>query len=227
MQRFAEAGDQVAATHRSPAPAPPTPSSGPAASSNGSPLWVSCDVTSTESVDAAFTAVESAFGGMDIVVANAGVTADTLLLRMSDDAWSQTLDTNLSGAFRVVRRAIKPMMRARSGSIVLISSAGAAAGVAGQINYTASKAGLVGLARSTVRELGGRNIRVNVVAPGPTDTDMTAVLTDTQREAMRTATPLGRFAQPDEIAQVIEWVARSTFMAGAVVPVDGGASMGQ
>lgn len=171
--------------------------------------------------------MESAFGGMDIVVANAGVTADTLLLRMSDDAWSQTLDTNLSGAFRVVRRAIKPMMRARSGSIVLISSAGAAAGVAGQINYTASKAGLVGLARSTVRELGGRNIRVNVVAPGPTDTDMTAVLTDTQREAMRTATPLGRFAQPDEIAQVIEWVARSTFMAGAVVPVDGGASMGQ
>ena len=216
--RYARAGDKVAGTHRG---------GGLTLPADLEVLPVQCDITSTDSVKVAFTEVEERLGKPEIVVVNAAVTADSLLVRMSDEAWEQTLDTNLSGAFRVARRATMAMMKARSGSIVFVSSAAAASGAPGQVNYAASKAGLVGIARSMALELGSRGVRVNVVAPGPTETDMTAVLTDAQREAMRVQIPMGRFAQPEEIAEVIEWVSRSTFMSGQVVGVDGGGGMGR
>ena len=214
-QRYVRSGDTVAATYRDRLSIDTT-----------GVLGVACDIRDTASVDDAFATIEASLGHAEIVVVNAGVVADGLLMRMDEPQWQATLDTNLSGAWRVARRAIAPMMKARAGSFVFVSSAAAAVGAAGQVNYAASKAGLVGLARSIVREGAGRGIRANIVAPGPTTTDMTALLTEQQRERMRALVPLARFAEPNEIAEVVESVSKATFMAGAVVPVDGGASMG-
>jgi 3-oxoacyl-[acyl-carrier protein] reductase len=163
-----------------------------------------------------------------VLVANAGITRDTLLLRMSEDDWADVIDTNLSGAFRVVRRVARDMLRQRRGRIVLVSSVVALSGSAGQVNYAASKSGLVGLARSVARELGSRGITANVVAPGFVETDMTASLDDQTRAAYREQVPLGRFADPDEVARVIRWVASEDagYVTGAVIPVDGGLGMG-
>jgi 3-oxoacyl-[acyl-carrier protein] reductase len=193
-----------------------------------SALAVPCDVTDTESVDAAFTAAEQTHGPVQALVANAGITQDTLLMRMSDEEFAGVLDTNLTGAFRCVRRASKGMIRLRRGRIVLISSVVGLYGAAGQANYAASKAGLVGLARSITRELGGRGVTANVVAPGFIRTDMTAGLTEAQRHAYLAAIPVGRFADPGEVAEVVRFLAADTtgYISGAVVPVDGGLGMG-
>ncbi len=163
-----------------------------------------------------------------MLVANAGVTHDTLVLRMSDDDWSSVIDTNLTGSFRVTKRAAKGMLRLRRGRIIYISSVVGLLGSAGQVNYAASKAGLVGMARSLARELGSRSITANVVAPGFVDTDMTAVLTDDQKNAIKGQVPLGRYADPAEIASVVTWLASdgAAYITGAVIPVDGGLGMG-
>lgn len=216
MTKFARAGDTVVATNRD---LPPL------ITGDGPKLGVQCDVRSTSSVDAAFEHVEAHCGAAEIVVVNAGTTADEFALRMDDEAWHATLNTNLSGAFRVVRRAIRPMLAARTGSVVLVSSVVGSIGAVGQANYAASKAGLVGLARSVAREVAGHNVRVNIVVAGPTETDIVHI-TEHQPEAMRRLVPMGRYAAAEEIAEVIESVARSTYMTGAVVAVDGGASMG-
>lgn len=191
-------------------------------------LGVRCDVTDTASVDAAFTEVEAAQGPVEVLVANAGVTRDQLLMRMSDDDFGLVLDTNLTGAFRCVRRAAKGMIRARRGRIVLISSVVGLYGGPGQVNYAASKAGLIGLARSVTRELGSRGITANVVAPGFIETDMTAELPQDRRDAYVKAVPAGRFAQPEEVAGVVRFLASdaATYISGSVIPVDGGLGMG-
>jgi 3-oxoacyl-[acyl-carrier protein] reductase len=213
---FADAGDAVAVTSRS----------------GGCPdervLALTADVTDDASLTAAVAAAEQAHGPLEVLVANAGITRDTLLLRMSDDDWAQVLDTNLTGAFRVARRAARSMLRARRGRIVLVSSVVALSGSAGQVNYAASKAGLVGLARSLAREIGSRGITVNVVAPGFVETDMTAGLDDRTRETYLGQVPLGRFATADEVAAAIRWVAgpEAGYVTGAVIPVDGGLGMG-
>ncbi|MGN6301991.1 MAG: 3-oxoacyl-[acyl-carrier-protein] reductase [Angustibacter sp.] len=191
-------------------------------------IAVRCDVTDTASVDAAFTEVEQAHGPVEVVVANAGITHDTLLMRMTDEEFSSVVDTNLAGAFRCARRASKGMIRLRRGRIILVSSVVGLYGSPGQANYAASKAGLVGLARSITRELGGRGITANVVAPGFVQTDMTAALPEAQQQAYLAAIPAGRFAQPDEVAQVVRFLAGdgAAYISGAVVPVDGGLGMG-
>ena len=191
-------------------------------------LAVAADVTDTDSVTAAVAAAEDAHGPIEVLVANAGITRDTLLLRMSEDDWAAVLDTNLSGAFRVAKRVARSMLRQRRGRIVLVSSVVALTGSAGQVNYAASKAGLVGMARSLARELGSRSITANVVAPGFVETDMTAELDEDARAIYRDQVPLGRFASPDEVAQVIRWVAsdEAAYVTGAVIPVDGGLGMG-
>ncbi len=191
-------------------------------------MAVRCDVTDTASVDAAFTEVEAAHGPVEVVVANAGITHDTLLMRMSDEEFASVVDTNLAGAFRCARRASKGMIRLRRGRIVFISSVVGLYGSPGQANYAASKAGLVGLARSITRELGGRGITANVVAPGFVQTDMTAALPEAQQQAYLAAIPAGRFATADEVAQVVRFVASDSaaYISGAVVPVDGGLGMG-
>jgi 3-oxoacyl-[acyl-carrier protein] reductase len=214
-QAFLDLGDRVAVTTRS----------------GGAPegaLDVRCDVTDPASVDAAFATVEAAHGPVEILVANAGITKDTLVLRMSDDDWSAVLDTNLTGAFRFARRAAKGMLRLKRGRIVFISSVVGLLGSAGQVNYAASKAGLVGMARSLARELGSRSITANVVAPGFVETDMTDVLTDEQKAAIRGQVPLGRYATPQEIAAAVTWLASDggAYVTGAVIPVDGGLGMG-
>lgn len=221
VQAFAAAGDTVTATHRG--PEAPGPVDGP-----GRVLWVRADVRDTASVDAAFAAAEQAAGPVEVAVANAGVTRDTLTMRMSDEDWDAVLDTNLAGAFRVARRATRSMVRARRGRVVLISSVVAMLGSAGQVNYAASKAGLVGLARSLAREIGSRGITVNVVAPGFVATDMTAELSDARREQVLGAVPLGRLAEPAEVAGVVQWLAgpAAAYVTGAVIPVDGGLGMG-
>ncbi len=213
---FADAGDQVAVTLRS-GEAP-----------DGRLLAVHADVTDGESVATAVAAAEVAHGPIEVLVANAGITRDTLLLRMSDDDWADVLDTNLTGSFRVVRAVSRSMLRHRRGRIVLVSSVVALSGSAGQVNYAASKAGLVGLARSLARELGSRSITVNVVAPGFVETDMTAGLDDQRRAALREQVPLGRFATPEEVASAVRWLAsdEAAYVTGAVVPVDGGLGMG-
>jgi 3-oxoacyl-[acyl-carrier protein] reductase len=213
---FADAGDHVAVTHRS------------GAAPEGL-VGVRCDVTDTASVDAAFTEAEEKLGGpIEVLVANAGVTKDGLLMRMSDDDWDTVIDTNLAGAFRCARRASKGMIRLRRGRIVLISSVVGLYGGPGQANYAASKAGLVGLARSITRELGGRGITANVVAPGFIETDMTAALPEDTQKSYKAAIPAGRFATPDEVAAVVRFIAsdEAAYISGAVIPVDGGLGMG-
>lgn len=217
---FAEAGDKVAFTYRSGEP--------PAALTELGCLAVKCDITDPEQVEQAYKEIEEKQGAVEVLVANAGVTRDQLLLRMSEEDFTSVLETNLTGTFRVVKRASKGMLRARKGRVVLISSVVGLMGSAGQANYAASKAGLVGFARSLARELGSRNITVNVVAPGFVDTDMTRVLTDEQRESITAKVPLARYAQPEEIAASVRFLASedAAYITGAVVPVDGGLGMG-
>jgi 3-oxoacyl-[acyl-carrier protein] reductase len=190
---------------------------------------VRCEVTDSASVDAAFTEAEQIFGGpVEVLIANAGITRDTLLMRMTDEEFDSVIDTNLAGAFRCARRAATGMIRKRRGRIVLISSVVGLYGSPGQTNYAASKSGLVGLARSISRELGGRGITANVVAPGFIDTEMTAVLPDEQKKAYLANIPAGRFATPEEVASVVRFVASEDagYITGAVIPVDGGLGMG-
>ena len=213
---FRDAGDTVVITHRSGEPPEGL-------------LGVRCDVTDTASVDQAFTAAEEAIGGpVEVLVANAGINHDTLLMRMSDDEFDSVLDTNLAGAFRCARRASKGMIRARKGRIVFISSVVGLYGSPGQANYAASKAGLVGLARSITRELGGRGITANVVAPGFIETEMTAALSDDLRQSYLAGIPAARFGSSEEVARVVRFVASedAAYVSGAVVPVDGGLGMG-
>lgn len=214
-EAFLEAGHRVAVTARS--------GEGP----DGS-LTVRADVTDTASVDAAFSEIEAEYGPVEVVVANAGVTRDMLLMRMSEEDFTEVLDTNLTGAFRIVKRANKGMLRAKYGRIVLISSVVGQLGGAGQANYAASKAGLVGFARSITRELGGRGITANVVAPGFIETDMTAALPEQQQADYKASIPAGRFASPEEVARVVRWVAsdEAAYISGAIIPVDGGLGMG-
>ncbi|MHB1062998.1 MAG: 3-oxoacyl-ACP reductase FabG [Georgenia sp.] len=214
-ERFVAAGDKVATMYRS-------------GDLPDGVLGVVGDVRDTASVDAAFTAVEAEHGPVEVVVANAGVTRDQLLMRMSDEDFDTVIDTNLAGAFRVARRASKGMIRLRRGRIVLISSVVALYGGPGQVNYSASKAGLVGMARSITRELGGRGITANVVAPGFIDTAMTQALPEKQQEAYRAAIPAGRFGTVDDVAAAVHFLASpaAAYISGAVVPVDGGLGMG-
>lgn len=187
---------------------------------------VTLDVSDPESIDTAFTEVEDRFGPVTLLVANAGITRDTLLMRMSDDDIDAVLQTNLAGSIRLARRAMKGMLRAKAGSIIFIGSVVGALGSSGQVNYAASKAGLVGAARSLAREVGSRGIRVNVVAPGFVETDMTAELDEAQRAAILQGIPLGRYAQPSEIAEVVSFLSSATYVTGALIPVDGGLGMG-
>lgn len=192
-------------------------------------FWVSCDVTDTASVDAAFTTIETHFDDtVAVVVANAGITRDTLVLRMKDDDFIDVIDANLTGAFRVCKRAVKGMMKARFGRIILMSSVVGSLGQTGQANYAASKAGLAGLGRSLAREFASRNITVNIVAPGPIATDMLAALGDTARDAMIEAVPLKRVGEPSEIAHAVSFLASdgAGYITGATIPVDGGLGMG-
>ncbi len=191
-------------------------------------MSVVADVTDADSIDAAFIAIEAELGPVEVVVANAGITRDTLLLRMSDDDFTSVIDTNLTGAFRVIKRASKGMLKAKYGRIVLVSSVVGLLGGAGQANYAASKSGLVGLARSITRELGSRNITANVVAPGFIETDMTAELPEAQRAEYLKSIPAGRFASPEEVAKVVAWLTGddAAYISGAVIPVDGGLGMG-
>ncbi|RPF28044.1 3-oxoacyl-ACP reductase FabG [Georgenia muralis] len=214
-ERFVAAGDKVATIYRS-------------GDLPDGVLGVTGDVRDTASVDAAFTQVEEAHGPVEVVVANAGVTRDQLLMRMSDEDFETVIDTNLAGAFRVARRASKGMIRARRGRIVLISSVVALYGGPGQVNYAASKAGLVGIARSITRELGGRGITANVVAPGFIDTAMTQALPERQQQAYLGAIPAGRFGGVDDVAAAVEFLAGdgAAYISGAVIPVDGGLGMG-
>jgi NAD(P)-dependent dehydrogenase (short-subunit alcohol dehydrogenase family) len=189
---------------------------------------VTCDVGDTASVDAAFTAVEEHQGNVEVLISNAGQTRDTLLVRMSDEDFTDVVNTNLVGAFRVSRRAIRSMMRARYGRMVFVSSVVALTGSGGQTNYSASKAGLIGLARSIAREYATRGVTANVVAPGLTDTDMTAVLTDERKEEILRDVPMNRLAQPEEIAGMITWLASdaASYISGAVVPITGAGGTG-
>jgi len=214
-EEFVRQGHRVAVTARS--------GSGP----DGT-LTVRADVTDAASIDSAFTEIEAALGPVEVVVANAGITKDTLLMRMTEDDFTSVIDTNLSGAFRVVKRASKGMLKARFGRIVLISSVVGLYGSAGQVNYSASKSGLVGLARSVTRELGARGITANVVAPGFIETEMTAELSDAVQAEYKKNIPAGRFASAAEVAKVVTWLAGDDagYISGAVIPVDGGLGMG-
>jgi NAD(P)-dependent dehydrogenase (short-subunit alcohol dehydrogenase family) len=212
---FAEQGDRVAVTHRG---------TGAAEGLFG----VRCDITDADAVDAAFTTIEAELGPVEVLVANAGITDDTLLMRMSEESFTKVLDTNLTGAWRCARRAATKMVRARFGRMIFVSSVVGLYGGPGQVNYAASKAGLVGMARSITRELGTRNVTANVVAPGFIETDMTAELTEARKADILKAIPAGRMATTDEVASVITWLASdgAAYVNGAVIPVDGGLGMG-
>jgi 3-oxoacyl-[acyl-carrier protein] reductase len=214
---FAAQGDRVAVTYRS--GPPPT---------DADLLGVPCDITDPDQVEAAFVAVEEQLGPVEVLVSNAGITADMLVLRMKDADFTSVLDANLTGGFRVARRAVKKMMRARWGRIIFISSVVGATGQAGQANYAASKAGLVGLGRSLAREFASRSITVNIVAPGPIGTDMIEAVAEDRRALIEAAVPLGRFGTPEEVAGTILFLASdaAAYTTGAVIPVDGGLGMG-
>ena len=211
---FSAQGDRVAVTHRT------DPVEGV--------LSVRCDVSSAADIDAAFKTVEEELGKVEVLVANAGITRDNLLLRMTEEDFTAVVDTNLAGTFRAVKRAVPGMLRARKGRIVMISSVVGLLGSAGQVNYAASKAGLVGMTRSLVRELGARDITANVVAPGFVETDMTAGLSAERKDDIMRMVPLGRMASAEEIAGVVTWLASdaAAYITGAVIPVDGGLGMG-
>jgi NAD(P)-dependent dehydrogenase (short-subunit alcohol dehydrogenase family) len=189
---------------------------------------VKCDVSSSESVDQAFTEIEEKFGPVQVAVANAGITKDGLIMRMSDEDINEVINTNLIGAIRVARRATKNMMKARSGRIIFISSVVGLMGSAGQVNYAASKAGLVGAARSLARELGSRGVTANVIAPGFIDTEMTAELPAERKAEILANVPLGRYGSTEEIAEIVKFIAstQAGYISGAVIPVDGGLGMG-
>ena len=214
-EAFVAQGDQVAVTSRS-------------GDAPEGAFAVHCEVTDPASVDEAFAAVEDHQGPVEVLVANAGITRDTLLLRMSDEDWSDVVETNLGGSWRVAKRAAKGMLRLRRGRIVFISSVVGLLGSPGQVNYAASKSGLVGMARSIARELGSRSITANVVAPGFIETDMTAVLPEEQQAAYRQQIPLGRMGSAAEVADAVTWLAseKAGYVTGAVIPVDGGLGMG-
>jgi len=216
-QAFVEQGDRVAVTHRSPV--------------DGLPdglFPVRCDVTDAADVDAAFTAVEAELGPVEVLVSNAGITDDGLLMRMSEDSFTKVVDANLTAAYRVAKRATRAMLKARAGRMIFVSSVVGLTGSAGQVNYAASKSGLVGLARSVARELGSRGITANVVAPGFVDTDMTRALPDARRTEILGQVPLGRYASVEEVASVVTWLGSegAGYVTGAVIPVDGGLGMG-
>ena len=215
-QRFADAGHRVAVTSRS---GPPD---------DDRLLWVACDQSDSEAVDSAYRSIEAELGTVEVLVANAGITRDQLVLRMADEDFATVVNTNLTGAYRMAKRAARPMLRARWGRLVFVSSVVGLLGSAGQVNYAASKAGLVGMARSLARELGSRGITANVVAPGPVATEMFHALTDEQRGAITEAVPLGRVAEPSEIAAAVAFLCSddAAYITGAVVPVDGGLGMG-
>lgn len=214
-EEFIAAGDHVAVTTRS-------------GEAPEGALGVAADVTDTASVEAAFTTVEEAHGPVEVLVANAGINRDTLLMRMSEEDFSAVLDTNLTGAFRVLKRASKGMLRMKRGRVVLIGSVVGLYGSPGQINYAASKSGLVGMARSLTRELGSRGITANVVSPGFVRSDMTDELDEATQKSYLANIPAGRFAEADEVARVVRWVssAEAAYISGAVIPVDGGLGMG-
>lgn len=216
-KRFQAAGHRVAVTARS----------GSADDADGLTV-VKCDVTDPGSVDTAVDEIEERLGAVEVLVSNAGITKDGLVLRMGDDDFTDVLDANLTGGFRVAKRVVKGMMRARWGRMVFVSSVVGLGGQAGQANYAASKAGLIGLARSLAKEFATRNITVNVVAPGPIETDMLAALTDEQRDAMLAMVPAGRLGAAEEIAAAIAFLAsdEAGYITGTVLPVDGGLSMG-
>lgn len=214
-EEFIASGYRVAVTARS--------GSGPEGS-----LTVRADVTDSESLDAAIAQVEAELGPIEVLVANAGITKDTLLMRMSDEEFDSVVNTNLNGVFRVLKRVIKSMLKAKFGRVILIGSVVGLYGSAGQVNYSATKSALVGIARSVTRELGGKNITANVVAPGFIDTDMTAELSEELVQNYKSRIPAGRFAAPSEVAKVVRWLAsdESAYISGAVIPVDGGLGMG-
>jgi 3-oxoacyl-[acyl-carrier protein] reductase len=214
-EEFIAAGHRVAVTVRN--------GEGPAGS-----LSVKADVTDAASLDAAFAEIEEKLGPVEVLVANAGITKDTLLMRMTDEDFEDVLNTNLTGSFRVLKRATKGMMKAKFGRVIFIGSVVGLLGSAGQVNYSAAKSGLVGLARSLTRELGGRGITANVVAPGFIDTDMTSALSDELQDQYRAKIPAGRFASAQEVAKVVLWLSSddAAYISGAVVPVDGGLGMG-
>ncbi|MCE3550041.1 3-oxoacyl-ACP reductase FabG [Pseudonocardia sp. RS11V-5] len=216
-EAFAAQGDQVAVTYRSSAEGLP-----------GELLPVQCDVTDAAAVDAAFTTVEEKFGPVQVLVSNAGVNDDGLLMRMSEESFTSVLDANLTAAYRVAKRASRGMLKARGGRMIFISSVVGLLGSAGQVNYAASKAGLVGLARSVARELGSRGITANVVAPGFVDTDMTRALSEERRAEITKQVPLGRYASVEEVASAVTWLGseQAGYVTGAVIPVDGGLGMG-
>jgi NAD(P)-dependent dehydrogenase (short-subunit alcohol dehydrogenase family) len=214
-QAFAAAGDRVAITHRG----------------SGAPdglFGVQCDVTDSAAVDAAFSAVEAEQGPVEVLIANAGITDDTLLMRMSEDSFNRVIDANLTGAYRVAKRATPGMLKAKRGRMIFISSVVAFLGSPGQANYAASKAGLLGLSRSIARELGSRNITANVIAPGFIDTDMTSELTDARKSEILGSVPLKRYGSAAEVAAVAQFLASdgAAYVTGAVLPVDGGLGMG-
>lgn len=214
-QAFVEHGDRVAVTHRG----------------SGAPddtFGVQSDMTDAASIDAAFAAIEAELGSVEVLVANAGITEDTLLMRMSEEQFTRVVDTNLTGSWRCARRAATKMVRGRWGRMIFVSSVVGLMGGAGQVNYAASKAGLVGMARSIAREIGSRNITANVVAPGFIETDMTAVLADDLKASYLKQIPAGRMALPREVAAAVTWLAGddAAYINGAVIPVDGGLGMG-
>ena len=212
---FAAQGDKVAVTHRG-------------SGAPGELFGVRCDVTDSVQVDEAFTAVEAQHGPVEVLVANAGMTDDTLLLRMGEEQFTRVIDANLTGAYRVAKRAAGKMLRARQGRMIFIGSVVGLMGSPGQVNYAASKAGLIGVARSITRELGSRNITANVVTPGFIESDMTAELTEARRKEIFGSIPLARFGAADEVAGVVTWLASdaAAYVSGAVIPVDGGLGMG-